>query len=115
LNKTAAREAEAEVKLLSKLKHPNIVSYIESFYSTDFYLNIAMNYCAGGDLHSRILDVKEKNQSLTEAQITEWFIQICMALQHIHGKHIIHRDLKAANVFLTENDVVKLGDFGISR
>jgi NIMA (never in mitosis gene a)-related kinase len=37
-----------------------------------------------------------------------------MALKFLHDKHILHRDLKTANVFLTSKNVVKLGDFGIS-
>ncbi|CAM4839313.1 unnamed protein product [Rotaria magnacalcarata] len=114
-HQNSIKEVEAEATILSKMKHPNIVSYIESFHSTDSYFNIVMTYCEGGDLHQRIIDTNEKNRSLSEAQITEWFIQTSMALQHIHGKHIIHRDVKASNIFLTKNDVVKLGDFGISR
>jgi NIMA (never in mitosis gene a)-related kinase len=42
------------------------------------------------------------------------FAQIALAMQYIHSKHILHRDLKTANIFLTERGVVKLGDFGIS-
>jgi len=40
---------------------------------------------------------------------------ICLALKHIHDRKIIHRDLKPGNIFLTTNDIVKLGDFGIAK
>ena len=45
----------------------------------------------------------------------EWFTQVCMAIQHVHEKKIIHREIKSQNVFLTKDDKVKLGDFGIAR
>jgi NIMA (never in mitosis gene a)-related kinase len=44
-----------------------------------------------------------------------YFVQICLALRHLHGQGILHRDLKAANIFIAAGDIVKLGDFGISK
>lgn len=73
--------AEREAKLLSTLKHPNIVAYTESFRSKDGFLNIVMAYCEGGDLYTRLKEKKSKRELLSEDQIIEWFIQICMALQ----------------------------------
>jgi NIMA (never in mitosis gene a)-related kinase len=73
--------AEREAKLLSTLKHPNIVAYIESFRSNDGFLNIVMAYCEGGDLYTKLKERKANKQPLTENQIVEWFVQICMALQ----------------------------------
>lgn len=43
------------------------------------------------------------------------FTQICLAIKHVHDRKIIHRDLKAENIFLTKNRIVKLGDLGVSR
>lgn len=47
----------------------------------------------------------------------DFFSQILAGLNHIHSKKVIHRDLKCENIFLTglEGDVVKIGDFGISK
>jgi len=73
--------AEREAKLLSTLKHPNIVAYIESFRSNDNFLNIVMAYCEGGDLYTKLKERKANKQPLPENQIVEWFVQICMALQ----------------------------------
>lgn len=42
-------------------------------------------------------------------QIVEWFVQLCLALKCIHDRRILHRDLKTQNVFLTKNNIVKLG------
>ncbi|CAF1131738.1 unnamed protein product [Didymodactylos carnosus] len=112
---TELEGAEREAELLSSLKHPNIVSYVESFRSTDGYLNIVMSYCEGGDLHTKLKEQKTKEQILNENQIVEWLIQICMALQYMHDKNVLHRDLKTQNIFLTKNDIVKVGDLGIAR
>lgn len=72
------QSAEQEAKLLKSLKHPNIVSYKESF-QVEGYLHIVMLYCDGGDLYTKI---KEQNgKFIEEAQIVEWFVQIAMALQ----------------------------------
>ena len=82
LRKASKRErkaAEQEAQLLRDLKHPNIVSYKESFEADDGYLYIAMGYCEGGDLYGRL---KEQNgKFLDERQVVEWFVQIAMALQ----------------------------------
>ena len=52
---------------------------------------------------------------LPESQILDWFVQLCLALKHVHDRKILHRDLKSQNVFLTANGMVKLGDFGIAK
>eukprot|EP00740_Mantoniella_antarctica_P010689 CAMPEP_0181375704 /NCGR_PEP_ID=MMETSP1106-20121128/16886_1 /TAXON_ID=81844 /ORGANISM="Mantoniella antarctica, Strain SL-175" /LENGTH=267 /DNA_ID=CAMNT_0023494151 /DNA_START=200 /DNA_END=1001 /DNA_ORIENTATION=+ len=53
--------------------------------------------------------------TLTEDEVMWYFVQICLALRHLHGQGILHRDLKAANIFIAAGDIVKLGDFGISK
>ena len=78
-SKRERKAAEQEAKLLSRLKHPNIVSYKDSFEGGDGYLYIAMGYCEGGDLYARLKE--QKGQPLDERQVVEWFVQIAMALQ----------------------------------
>lgn len=82
LKKASKREqhaAEQEAKLLSKLKHPNIVTYKDSFQGKDGYLHIAMQFCEGGDLYTKLKE--QKGVPLEERQVVEWFVQIAMALQ----------------------------------
>lgn len=112
----------SQAKLLSSLQHPNIVAYHESFRSSDGdFLYISMAYCEGGDLYTRSLyrlrlladpiRVRLKNQKgtlLAEKQIVEWFVQIALALQYLHLKNILHRDLKTQNIFLTKHKIVKV-------
>lgn len=75
-----------------------------------------MGYCEGGDLMHRIRRFRKQREYIHEDQIMEWFVQICMALAYLHDRHVLHRDIKPHNVFLTNNArVVKVGDFGVTR
>eukprot|EP00435_Cladocopium_sp_Y103_P050133 s1324_g15.t1 len=101
--------------LQNSLDHPNIVSYRDNFFMGDT-LVIIMQYCEGGDLATYIKDMRKQRQRIDEQQIMHYFVQILQALQYIHSKRILHRDLKTSNLFLMKSKfVVKLGDFGISR
>eukprot|EP00794_Sanderia_malayensis_P016761 gene16761-18455_t len=105
-----------EVRILEKLKHPHIVVCHDSFFDPrDEYLCILQDYCDGGTLYDKIQDSKKAGKLLEENQILKWFVQIVMAVQYIHSKKVLHRDLKTQNVFLMRNDVAKLGDFGIAK
>lgn len=103
--------AKEETHILALLNHPNIIAYYGSFLENDIF-HIVMEYADGGDLSQKIQGAKEP---FSEDQILKWFIQISFALLHIHEKKILHRDLKAQNVFLTAQGMVKLGDFGIAK
>uniref|UniRef100_A0A4W4EES0 Serine/threonine-protein kinase Nek4 n=1 Tax=Electrophorus electricus TaxID=8005 RepID=A0A4W4EES0_ELEEL len=112
-SKRERRAAEQEAQLLSQLKHPNIVTYRESWEGEDCQLYIVMGFCEGGDLYHRLK--QQKGDLLPERQVVEWFVQIAMALQYLHEKHILHRDLKTQNIFLTKTNIIKVGDLGIAR
>ncbi|KAF6306759.1 NIMA related kinase 1 [Rhinolophus ferrumequinum] len=105
-------ESRREVAVLANMKHPNIVQYRESFEENGS-LYIVMDYCEGGDLFKRIN--AQKGILFQEDQILDWFVQICLALKHVHDRKILHRDIKSQNIFLTKNGTVQLGDFGIAR
>ncbi|XP_030642456.1 serine/threonine-protein kinase Nek5 [Chanos chanos] len=116
MRRMSPREKESsrkEVTLLSKMKHPNIVAFFKSFQERNS-LYIVMEYCDGGDLLKRINT--QRGQLFSEEQITDWFVQICLGLKHIHDRKVLHRDIKSQNIFLTQGGIkVKLGDFGIAR
>ncbi|EOB04852.1 Serine/threonine-protein kinase Nek5, partial [Anas platyrhynchos] len=116
LTKMPVKEKEAsqkEVILLAKMKHANIVTFFASLQENN-KLYIVMEYCDGGDLMKRIN--MQHGVLFDEDQILSWFVQISLGLKHIHDRKILHRDVKAQNIFLSSNGkIAKLGDFGIAR
>uniref|UniRef100_A0A671NRS1 non-specific serine/threonine protein kinase n=1 Tax=Sinocyclocheilus anshuiensis TaxID=1608454 RepID=A0A671NRS1_9TELE len=106
------QESRREVAVLANMSHPNIVQYKESFEESGC-LYIVMDYCEGGDLFKKINN--QRGTLFSEEQILDWFVQICLALKHVHDRKILHRDIKSQNIFLTKDGTIQLGDFGIAR
>lgn len=101
---------EREMLILSKLNHPNIVSYYGGGRTDDGRLFYVMELVEGGTLKQ----VLRSHHKLSWHETINYGIQLCSALQHAHNHSIIHRDLKPANLFLTYEGQLKLGDFGIA-
>lgn len=106
-------DAMHEAQLLSHLKHKNIVQFHESFLDGQFFC-IVTEFCEGGDLDVRLQECKKTQSAIEEKQVIKWLKQLLQALEYMHDKRILHRDLKTKNIFLKGNKV-KVGDFGISR
>jgi len=100
-----------EIKVLSTVAHPNITSYYGSFVQ-DSVLNVVMEYADNGSLFQHVQRAK---QPFSEAQIVNFAAQMLLALQHLHEKNILHRDIKTKNIFVTKKMQIKLGDFGLSK
>ena len=116
---TKEREnALKEVNFLAEIKDNNVIGYEESFYDKDMnILYLVMEYAPYGDLNKIITNNNKLKIYFSESELLNIYLQIASGLKAIHAKHIIHRDLKSANIFITQkNDLIlKIGDFNVSK
>lgn len=77
--------------------------------------SIIMEYCEKGDLFQKISQFKKNDMTFDEKEIWNIFIQMLLGLKALHERKIFHRDLKSANIFLSKNGNVKIGDMNVSK
>uniref|UniRef100_A0A672LFP4 Mitogen-activated protein kinase kinase kinase kinase n=1 Tax=Sinocyclocheilus grahami TaxID=75366 RepID=A0A672LFP4_SINGR len=100
---------QQEIIMMKDCKHSNIVAYFGSYLRRD-KLWISMEYCGGGSLQ----DIYHVTGPLSESQIAYVCRETLQGVYYLHNKGKIHRDIKGANILLTDNGYVKLADFGVS-
>ena len=106
-------ESVNEIRVLASISGPHVITFFEAFVDADI-LYIVTEFATHGDLLGYLKNAKRSGQ-LPEATVWPLFIQMCLGVQSLHDKNILHRDLKAANVFMFSNSYLKLGDFGVSK
>ena len=74
-----------------------------------------MEYANSGDLAHRLRHMRDKDQMFQEEVILKILTQMCLGIQALHSLRIMHRDLKSANIFLTDDNIVKVGDLNVSK
>ncbi|QLL31180.1 hypothetical protein HG536_0B00410 [Torulaspora globosa] len=100
-----------EIFFLAELKSPYITNYITTM-TEDASMWIIMEYCGGGSCADLLKNIY--NNGLPEAKAAYITREVVKGLVYLHEQKKIHRDIKAANILLTDEGKVKLGDFGVS-
>ena len=103
-----------EIEILKQLSHGNIVQYIEHFFEEGKFL-IVMEFCGGGDLMQLMIEKQKTKEHLRESIVIDFFHQMTKGTAYIHDKKILHRDLKPSNIFISSDQHLKIGDFGIAK
>lgn len=101
-----------QIKCLSKLSHPNIAKYISTEIDEEHSgVDIVMELVSGGSLKDLLTKLDKFDERMT-AMYTK---QILEGLYYLHSQGIVHRDIKSANILVTQDGVIKLSDFGASK
>ncbi|XP_059483869.1 mitogen-activated protein kinase kinase kinase kinase 5 isoform X2 [Neocloeon triangulifer] len=100
---------QQEILMMKDCRHPNVIAYYGSYLRKD-KLWICMEYCGGGSLQ----DIYHITGPLSESQIAYMCKETLHGLSYLHAMCKMHRDIKGANILLTEAGDVKLADFGVS-
>ena len=101
-----------EVAILHSLDHPNIVKYHET-YNDVKYIYLVMEYVSGKPLFEKITE--QQNQTFDELKAGQYMKQLFQAINHCHALNIVHRDLKPDNIMITNDNSVRVIDFGLSK
>lgn len=106
-----------EWEALRMLKdNPNVIDLID-VYESDDEVQMVLEYCSGGELFDYIQRKKSKKGPYvhSEAHAAKATEQMLSVLNDLHGRGMVHRDVKPENLLLTSNNDVKICDFGIAR
>lgn len=111
LTPSRKKNAEREIKILTKLNHPNIIKLYKTVENQKS-LNLILEYVSGCSLMSYVK--KRHNKKLDESEARRIFKQIIQGLEYCHNLNITHRDIKLENILIDPHHCVKIIDFGFS-
>eukprot|EP00245_Coleochaete_scutata_P000955 TRINITY_DN1117_c0_g1_i2.p1 TRINITY_DN1117_c0_g1~~TRINITY_DN1117_c0_g1_i2.p1 ORF type:complete len:640 (-),score=134.06 TRINITY_DN1117_c0_g1_i2:975-2894(-) len=111
LNDSLQSEFKQEVSILRKVRHKNVVQFIGACTKPP-NLSIVTEFMVGGSVYDYL---HKQKGALKLPMLLKVAIDVSKGMDYLHQHNIIHRDLKAANLLMDENEVVKVADFGVAR
>ena len=103
-----------EIAIMKKLNHGNLVSLIEVLDDPrEDSLYMVLEMCQKGVIMK--IGVEEKADPYDEESCRCWFRDLILGIEYLHAQGVIHRDIKPDNLLLTDDDVLKIVDFGVSE
>ncbi len=111
LTPESQRQFGREAGILARLRHPNLPRVADHFSLPGQGQYLVMDFIQGDDLQ----EILARRGALPEAEALRWIRQVLAALEYLHGRNIIHRDVKPSNVKITPDGQVFLVDFGLAK
>lgn len=105
-----ATQVKREITIMKSIQHPHVVRLLEVL-KTETHLLLVCEFVSGGDLFDRIVSTDR----LLESEAKHYFLQILDAVAFCHSKGIVHRDIKNENILVTQDNDIKVTDFGLGR
>ncbi|KUJ19870.1 BcCMK3, calcium/calmodulin-dependent protein kinase [Mollisia scopiformis] len=103
-----------EIAIMKKLNHPNLVSLIEVLDDPEEdSLYMVLEMCKKGVVMK--VGLNEQSDPYSIEQCRHWFRDLILGIEYLHAQGVVHRDIKPDNLLLTEDDVLKIVDFGVSE
>lgn len=107
------QNVQREIQLLRDLRHKNVIELIDVLYNDEKQkMYLIMEYCVGG-LQELVDSAPEKKLPLF--QVHKYFRQLIFGLEYLHGRGVIHKDIKPGNLLLTLDQTLKISDFGVAE
>ncbi|KAM3220648.1 hypothetical protein P3L10_019916 [Capsicum annuum] len=101
------------VNLIAKLSHPYLLEYKDAWVDKGSCICIVADYCEDENMAEVMR--KSRGALFPEEKLCKWLTHLLLALEHLHSNRVHHRDLKLCNIFITKDNDIRLGDFGLGK
>ena len=114
MSEDVKKQAVNEAVIFQSIDSPYLCKLKDFFTEGESLFYVMHNY-ENGDLQTYIDKQSQGNFNIPETQIWNMLIQLLLGLQYLHKNKIMHRDIKASNIFMDQNNRVRIGDLGVAR